>query len=357
MLPVTRTFLPPQDEYNLILNELWKSKWLTNRGNLVKTLEDKIKGKLNYNEYVLLMCNGTLPIQIALKLFAQKKKVITTPFSYVATTSSIIWEGLEPVFVDIDEKYFTIDENKIEDYITEDTALILATHVYGNPCNVEALEFISKKYNVPLLYDGAHGFGVTFNDKSIFEYGDISTCSFHATKIFHTAEGGAVFCNKEETYNNIFNFHNFGHKGYEDFHGVGINGKMSELNAAMGLAVLPYLDEIIAGRKKIVDCYNECIDHNRYQTIQIRLGTKWNYSYFPILCKNEEHLLLVEQKLKENNILPRRYFYPSLNTLPYIKKVKMPVAEHISGRVLCLPLFYEMTQNDVEAVINTINKI
>ena len=212
MTNVTKTYLPNINEYINQLKRVWENEWLTNRGELVLELEDKLKLYLQVDN-IIVMNNGTLPIQMALKLLAKNGEVITTPFSYIATTSSIIWENCKPVFVDINNDYLTIDENKIEAAITDRTTAILATHVFGNPCNVLAIEMIAKKYNLSVIYDAAHSFGVRYLGESIFNYGDVSTCSFHATKIFHTAEGGAVFCRNEELRNKLFYSHNFGHNG------------------------------------------------------------------------------------------------------------------------------------------------
>jgi dTDP-4-amino-4,6-dideoxygalactose transaminase len=249
MIPVTKTFLPPIKEYNGWVQKAYDNQWLTNRGELVKLLEDKLKDYLN-TDWITITNNGTIPLQIALKVLGKRGEIITTPFSYVATTSSIIWENCMPVFVDIHPEYLTIDETKIEAAITDKTTCILATHVFGNPCNVEEIERIAKKYNLKVIYDAAHCFGVEYKGKSIFEYGDVSTCSFHATKLFHTAEGGAMFANDKELQHKLFYSHNFGHDGPLDFHGLGINAKISELQAAMGLSVLPHMQEILDARKK-----------------------------------------------------------------------------------------------------------
>src|SRR5690242_2197737 len=248
MINVTKTFLPPQEEYNAILKRAWDKGWMTNRGELVKELEEKLKDYLGVKN-IIATTNGTLPLQIAIKALGLKGEIITTPFSYVATTSSIVWEGCQPVFVDIDPGYLTIDENKIEAAITEKTSAILATHVFGNPCNIDAIDAIAKKHKLKVIYDAAHCFGVKYKGQSIFKYGDVSTCSFHATKLFHTGEGGAMFTNDEELHHKLFYHHNFGHKGQLDFYGLGINAKMSEMQAAMGLAILPYINEIIASRE------------------------------------------------------------------------------------------------------------
>jgi dTDP-4-amino-4,6-dideoxygalactose transaminase len=352
---VTKVFLPPLAEYNKYLEIIWRNQWLTNRGELVLKLEEKLKKYLNVHN-ILVTNNGTIPIQIALKNVAKKGEVITTPFSFVATSSAIVWENCTPVFVDIDPEYLTIDENKIEEAITEKTTAILATHVFGNPCNVKIIEKLAIKYQIKVIYDAAHCFGVEYDDKSVFEYGDISTCSFHSTKLFHTGEGGAIFCKDSELMRKLNYSHNFGYTETNDICGVGINAKISELQAAMGLSVLHYIDYIIAERKKIVDFYNESLDFSKIKSFKIRKNTKWNYSYYPVIFNSEKILLKVQQKLAEQNIIPRRYFYPSLNTINYIKSGRMPVSEAISEKILCLPLYVGLEIRDLEKIVNLINK-
>lgn len=354
MINVTKTFLPPIAEYSQQVQRAWDNQWLTNRGELVLELEEKLRDYLSVSN-ILVTNNGTVPLQIALKLLGKQGEIITTPFSYVATTAAIVWENCAPVFVDIHPEYLTIDETKIEAAITNKTTAILATHVFGNPCNVEAIEVIAKRHNLKVIYDAAHCFGVTYKDKSIFNYGDVSTCSFHATKLFHTGEGGALFANDVDLQHQFFYSHNFGHKTALDFSGLGINGKMSELQAAMGLVVLPYMETILAERKIVVDYYNQHLDFSRLDKIKIRENTNWNYSYFPVLFKDELTLLAVEAKLFLENIIPRRYFNPSLNLLPYCKNVKMPISENISDRVLCLPLYVGLKAEDLELICEIIN--
>ena len=252
MIAVTKTFLPPQEEYNLLVKRAWDNVWLTNRGALTLELEDKLKEHLDVPS-IILTNNGTIPLQIALKLLGNGGEIITTPFSYIATSAAIIWENCNPVFVDIHPEYLTIDETKIESAITSKTTAILATHVFGNPCHVIAIEAIAKKHNLKIIYDAAHCFGVNYNNQSIFNYGDVSTCSFHATKIFHTAEGGAMFFNDDKLGHQLFYSHNFGHNGPLEFHGLGINAKISELQAAMGLAIFPHIKTIFRERKKVVE--------------------------------------------------------------------------------------------------------
>lgn len=350
MINVTQTFLPNIEEYTTYLHRIWESKWLTNRGNLIKSLENDLQEFL-HTENLLIVSNGTLALQIPIKALSLSGEIITTPFSYVATTSSIVWEGCTPVFVDVDPVHLTIDETKIEEAITEKTSAILATHVYGNPCNVEAIQTIAEKYGLKVIYDAAHCFGVKYKGQSVLNYGDVSTLSFHATKLFHTGEGGAIICNDSELAQKIYYHHNFGHNGEEEFWGLGINAKISELNAAMGLAVLPYLDEILKSRQGICKIYDDFLkDRNDIETLNLREGTEWNYSYYPILFSSEKELLKVKQILNEQEIFPRRYFYPSLNKLPYVKYQSVPVAEDISKRILCLPLFAELSQENAAKI-------
>lgn len=354
MIPVTKTFLPPQEEYNSYVKRAWDKVWLTNRGELTLELEDKLKNLLDVSNLIITN-NGTIPIQIALKLFGEGGEIITTPFSYVATSAAIVWENCKPVFVDINPDYLTIDETKIEAAITPKTTAILATHVFGNPCDVIAIENIAKKHNLKVIYDAAHCFGVKFNNQSVFNFGDVSTCSFHATKLFHTGEGGAMFCNDVAIFHQLYYSHNFGHNGPLAFHGLGINAKISELQSAMGLAVLPYMDHIVSERKKVVDFYNNNLNFKTVKSLKIRENTEWNYSYYPVILDSEETLLRVLEALAKDNIIPRRYFYPSLNTIEYTKGEKMPVSESIASRILCLPLYVGISEADLENITQIIN--
>lgn len=354
MIPVTKTFFPPIEVYHLQVQRIWDNQWLTNRGELVKELEDNLKNELGVSN-ITLTTNGTLPIQIALKVLAKGGEVITTPFSYVATTSAIVWENCTPVFVDIDPKHLTIDETKIEAAITNKTTAILATHVFGNPCNVEEIERIALKYNLKVIYDAAHCYGVNYKGQSIFNYGDVSTCSFHATKLFHTGEGGAIFCKEPDLNHKLFYSHNFGHNGPIDFYGLGINAKISELQAAMGLSVLPYMDNIILERKRIVDYYNNNLNFSNLEKLKVREDTEWNYSYYPVIFSSEAALLKIQSKLNLQGIYPRRYFYPSLNTIEYVKGERMPVSESVASRILCLPLYVDLDQKNLGLIVEILN--
>lgn len=354
MINVTKTYLPPFEEYTAVLKRAWDKTWVTNNGELVQELEFKLKNYLSVKN-LLFTNNGTLPLQMALKVLNITKEVITTPFSYVATTNAILWEGCKPIFVDIDPTTFCIDATKIEAAITADTQAILATHVYGIPCDVELIEAIAKKYQLKVIYDGAHAFGATYKGKSLLSYGDISTCSFHATKLFHTVEGGCIIANDAVVAKQLMLYRQFGHV-YDDYISIGINGKNSEFHAAMGLCVLPQINNIIVNRKMITEQYDNLLsDIIRRPVLDIELG--YNYSYYPILFDSEFELLAALKNLKEKQISGRRYFYPSLNKLPYIQNQTCPVSEDISSRVLCLPLYYGLKNEDLKRVVDCIVKI
>lgn len=357
MIPVTKCFLPPIEEYMAQVERAYNKQWLTNRGELVLELEEKLTQYLELQESkILITNNGTVPLQIAIKLLGNGGEIITTPFSYVATTSAIVWENCTPVFVDIHPEYLTINENKIEEAITPRTTCILATHVFGNPCNVEAIDAIAKKHNIKVIYDAAHSFGVKYKGKSIFEYGDISTCSFHATKIFHTGEGGGIFCKDRDLFHQIYYSHNFGHNGPLAFYGLGINAKISELQAGMGLAVFPYMDKILEKRKILVQEYNINLRDSSLEKLKIRAETDWNFSYYPLLFKDEATLLKSEKLMHEANILPRRYFYPSLDTLPYISGGNAAISRDVSSRVICLPLYHTLNTDSITKVCSLLEK-
>lgn len=350
MINVTQPFLPPFEEYSSYLKGIWERKWLTNNGPLVNELELKLKEYLAV-KHILFLGNGTIALQIAIKALKLKGEIITTPFSYVATTSSIVWEGCKPVFVDIDRKTFNIDPLLIENAITKNTSAILATHVFGNPCEIDEIEKIAKKNGLKVIYDAAHGFGTKYRGRSIFEFGDISTTSFHATKLFHTAEGGAVFTNDGALLEQMALLRNFGHHGPEEFKAVGINGKNSEFHAAMGLTNFKYIGEILSKRKELSEMYDKRLIGLGVEKISVSSDAEFNYAYYPILFQSEEKLLKSLIELNANWIYPRRYFWPSLNTISYTKgNYLCPISEDISKRILCLPLFQAMTFADVNLI-------
>jgi len=355
MLNVTKTFLPTIEDFSSYLSKAWDRHWLTNRGVLVQELETKLKNYLGV-PFLTLTTNGTLPIQIAIKALELKGEIITTPFSYVATTSSIVWENCKPVFIDIESDHLTIDATKIERSITEKTSAILATHVFGNPCDVLLIKEIAEKYDLKVIYDAAHCFGVKYKGKSIFNYGDVSTCSFHATKIFHTGEGGCWITKDKALQKKLYYHHNFGHEGPEIFLGLGTNAKMSELQAAMGHAVFDHIDNIITRRRDAVNIYISLFKDYEVQLLKIREHTDWNYHYFPIIFNTELDVIEAIKNLNSLNIFPRRYFYPSLNNLPYVEKTDCPISESISSRILCLPLSDSIKKEDIINIYETIQK-
>ena len=355
MIPVTKSFLPPMEEYLTYIKQIWESDTLTNNGPLVKSLEAKLKDYLGVR-HLFFVSNGTIAIQIAVRALDLRGEIITTPFSYVATTSSIVWEGCVPVYVDIDPNTLCINPELIEAAITPQTAAILATHVFGIPCAVEKIQAIAKKHGLNVIYDAAHAFGANYLGRSLAGYGDVSTLSFHATKLFHTVEGGAVITDDDEIAHRIGYMRNFGHKGQEDFWGLGINGKNSEFHAAMGLCNLPYVKEIIAARKQVCVWYDELLADSDLTRPQIPDGTEYNYAYYPVLFPSEEALLSAKDALNAQQIYPRRYFYPSLDTLPYVETNKShnPHSTHVSSRVLCLPLYPELSREIVTTITSTI---
>ncbi|MBX2966276.1 MAG: DegT/DnrJ/EryC1/StrS family aminotransferase [Cyclobacteriaceae bacterium] len=349
MIPVTKPFLPPKEEYEKYLDGIWQRNWLTNNGPLVNELELKLKEYLQV-KHLLFLTNGTIAIQIAIKALGLKGEIITTPFSYVATSSSIVWEGCTPVFADIDKRTLNIDPAKVEAAITPDTTAILATHVYGNPCDIDALHTIAAKHNIKVIYDAAHAFGTLYKGKSVFEFGDISTASFHSTKLFHTIEGGAVIANSSELLRRMAYMRNFGHDGPEKFAEVGINGKNSEFHAAMGLVNLSHIDVIRSTRKAQSDYYDKALKNLEFQKPAITPGAAFNYAYYAVVLPTEDITLRMIEELNRNWIYPRRYFYPSLDELPYLKKVELPVARSVSSRVLCLPLYHTLTFEEIDFV-------
>lgn len=349
MIPVTKPFLPPIEEYQEYLKGIWQRQWLTNMGPLANDLELKLKRHLGLN-HLLYVTNGTIALQMAIKALDIKGEIITTPFSFIATTSSIVWEGCTPVFVDIDRQTLNIDPKKIEEAITDKTQAILATHVYGNPCDVEAIQKIANKHKLKVIYDGAHAFGVKIKDKSIFEYGDISTCSLHATKLYHSTEGGLVITKDPDLLKKLAYIRNFGFSGPESFATLGINCKNSEYHAAMGLANLKYVDAILEKRKQLCEVYDSML-LNKFPCRKPKWHSKANnnYAYYPIVFESEKFLLTCIEGLQKKEIFTRRYFYPSLaNTLPYLPHKDLQVTDDVATKVLCLPLYYDLSVEEVE---------
>ena len=357
MIPVTKPFLPPLEAYTKYLDGIWSRQWLTNMGPLASDLELKLKSLLGV-KHLLFVTNGTVALQMAIKALNLKGEIITTPFSFIATSSSIVWEGCKPVFVDIDANSLNIDASKIEEAITSNTSAILATHVYGNPCDVDTIEAIAKKHNLKVIYDAAHAFGVKVNGRSVFEYGDISICSLHATKLYHSGEGGLIFTRDANLLKKLAYIRNFGFSGPESFAELGINGKNSEFHAAMGLVNLNYIDEIHNKRKELSEHYFLKLKKFDGEIPTWNTKATRNYAYFPILLKNEAFLLECLKKLEGREIFVRRYFYPSLaSSLPYLVPKKMPVTEEVSRRVLCLPLYFDLSFEEVDLICRILLRV
>jgi len=350
MIPVTKPFLPPQGSYYKFLTGIWQRGWLTNMGPLASELEMKLKERLDL-KHLLFVTNGTIALQMAIKALGLKGEIITTPFSFVATTSSIVWEGCKPVFVDIEEDSLNIDAEKIEAAITERTEAILATHVYGNPCDVILIEKIAKKHNLKVIYDGAHAFGVQINGRSIFEYGDISVCSLHATKLYHSIEGGLIVTKSGELLKKLAYIRNFGFDGPEAFAELGINGKNSEFHAAMGLANLEHIEEIHDNRKLLTFRYDENLKGLKARRPNWHFNSHNNYAYYPVIFESEELMLKCMKYLQAHEVFTRRYFYPSLaNTLPYLESQELEITDKIAKCVLCLPLYSDLSAEEVDLI-------
>lgn len=346
---VTKPFIPPQEEYNKYLEGVWKRGWLTNNGPLVIDLEARLKKYLDVT-HINYVNNGTVALQIALRALEIKGEVITTPFSYVATTFSLLWENCTPVFADIDPETFNVDPDKIEELITPETKAILTTHVYGNPCEIEKIEAIAQKHGLKVIYDAAHCFGTKYKGKSVFEYGDISATSFHTTKVFHTVEGGAVFTKDDALHDKMSYQRNFGHIDSTSFEEVGINAKNSEFHAAMGLAYFKYIDNILASRKSQAAYYSTKLEKLNIQSQRIHKDADYNHAYYPIVFESEEALLKSVKALNKNYIFPRRYFYPSLNKLEQSNGAPCPHSESIAKRVLCLPVYYGLSEEEQDMI-------
>lgn len=356
MIPVTKPFLPPRETYDQYIDGIWNRNWITNHGPLANDLELRLKEYLDV-PHLLFLCNGTIALQVAIKALDLKGEVITTPFSYVATTSSLVWEGCRPMFVDIHPETFTIDPEKIEAAITPATSAILATHVFGNPCDIDAISTIAAKHNLKVIYDAAHCFGTQYKGRSVYKYGDISIASFHATKLFHTGEGGAVFTFDPSLLKKMAYLRNFGHESPVDFAMVGINGKSSELHAAMGLSVLPYVPEILDRYRELSEHYARKLQNLDVQRQTIQECTDYNYAYYPVVFRTEEQLLGSLEELNKYNVFPRRYFYPSLDTLKYVRGQCCPVSRQIAQRVLCLPLYYSLSFEEIDMIARLLLRV
>ena len=348
LINVTHSFLPPLEEYVSYLKGIWERTRLTNNGPLILQLESELSIYLG-GTYVQFTSNGTIALQLAIQALNLAGEIITTPFSYVATTSAILWENCTPVFVDIEDNTFCLDADKIEAAITPRTCAILATHVYGYPCDVRKIEALARRYGLKVIYDGAHAFGTKVAGRSLLSYGDVTACSFHATKLFHTGEGGALVTRSEKLSRKIGLLKSFGHVGDEHIL-PGINGKSSEFHAAMGLCLLPRVAGFIEARAKLYQLYRHELAGLPLRYPVMPADTDYNYAYFPVVFDDEAQLLQVKALLAENEIDARRYFFPSLNQLPYITGQSCPVSEDIASRVLCLPFYPQLEPEQVRQI-------
>lgn len=362
-ITVTSPLLPDLDEFNGLLKEIWDSKWITNNGQFHGELEKALSEYLKV-PYVSLFTNGTLPLITALQALHISGEVITTPYSFVATTHAIWWNGIRPVFVDVDPSNCGLDPDKIEAAITPRTTAIMPVHCYGKPCDTKRIQEIADRYGLKVIYDAAHAFGVEVNGKSILEEGDMSTLSFHATKVYNTVEGGALICHDEATKRRIDDLKNFGFHGETEVVAPGINGKMDEIRAAFGLLNLKQVDAAIEARHQVAIKYREALRSVEGITFfDDMVGVRHNYSYFPVFVDAEKYGITRDElyfKMKERNVLGRRYFYPLISTFSTYcghessKPENLPVATRIAEQVICLPMHHELSEDNVERVIDCI---
>ncbi|ERJ80133.1 DegT/DnrJ/EryC1/StrS aminotransferase family protein [Prevotella disiens JCM 6334 = ATCC 29426] len=363
-ITVTSPLLPNLDEFQEMLKDIWNRKWLTNNGHYHQELEKALAEYLKV-PYVALFTNGTLPLLCALQALRITGEVITTPYSFVATTHSLWWNNIKPVFVDIDPETCNIDPDKIEAAITPQTTAIMPVHVYGKPCDVERIRAIADKYGLKVIYDAAHAFGVEVCGKSILEAGDMSTLSFHATKVYNTIEGGALICHDEKTKQRIDYLKNFGFAGETTVIASGINGKMDEVRSAYGLLNLKQVDNAIAARQRVANAYRETLRNVEGITFMDDMpGVRHNYSYFPIFVDKEKYGMTRDElyfKMKEQGILGRRYFYPLISEFSTYRGLRsanpenLPVAHSIANSVICLPMYHSLTEESITRIIKLIN--
>lgn len=347
---VTKPSLAPLREYCDILEKVWERGVLTHNGPVVQEFEKEVCKVLGIDNFVAVT-NGTIAIQMAIKALQLSGEIITTPFTWIATISALKWEGCTPVFCDIDPGTLNIDPGKIEDLITDKTVAIMPVHVFGNPCDVKAISDISKKHNLKVIYDGAHAIGSTIDNRSILEFGDITATSLHATKLLNTAEGGGCISMDSEIHEKLKRIRFFGHDSSYDVVEDGFNGKMTEVHAALGLANLKYHNQVLDDRKRKYQLYLEKLSDIESICFQENKTGNPNYSYMPVIFESEEILIKIESELNKQNIFPRRYFSPSVNTFSNVVDYQAcPVSEDISDRILCLPLYYDLDVSDIERI-------
>ena len=364
-ITVTSPLLPDREEFGQMLKEIWDSKWITNNGQFHKQLEKALCEYLKV-PFISLFTNGTLPLLTALQALRITGEVITTPYSFVATTHSIWWNGCKPVFVDIEKSTCGIDPDKIEAAITPHTTAIMPVHCYGKPVDMERIQAIANKYGLKVIYDAAHAFGVEVNGKSVLEQGDMATLSFHATKVYNTLEGGALVVHDEQTKKRIDYLKNFGFAGETEVVAPGINSKMDEVRAAYGLLNLKQVDEAIEKRHQVAIRYREALRNIKgIRFFDDMPGVRHNYSYFPIFINAEEYGMTRDElyfKMKEQGVLGRRYFYPLISTfstyrsLPSAAQENLPVATRIANEVICLPMHHELSEEDTQRILSLIIK-
>jgi len=351
--PIVKPYLPCLDKYQNYIKDVFERNWLTNNGPLVQALEKRLAEYLGV-EHILLVANGTLALQVAYAAFVIKGKVLTTPFSFAATASSLVWDNLEPEFIDIDKNSLNLDVNKISKEQLAEASAILPVHVFGNPCEVEKLASLAAKNDIKVIYDAAHAFASDFENKSVLNYGDAATLSFHATKLFHSVEGGAIIFKNKVDYDKARQLINFGFDSNNHPEFIGINAKMSEVHAAMGLTVLDNIKHITTQRSELVNRYHQQLASLDANLIQFQTwheqGTR-NGAYMPIMLENEAAVLLLTEQLASEGIGSRRYFYPSLSQVEaYGMLGDTPIANDIASRILCLPLYTDLTLSDVDFI-------
>jgi dTDP-4-amino-4,6-dideoxygalactose transaminase len=351
---VTQPSLAPLSEFTELLEDVWDSSILTHNGPFVQRFEKELCEKLSIRNFVTV-ANGTIALQMAIKALELRGEIITTAFTWIATVSAIKWEGCIPIFCDIDSDTLNIDPTKIEALITKETVAIMPVHVFGNSCDVDAIEKIAKKYNLKVIYDAAHAIGSTYKNRSVLEYGDISVTSLHATKLLNTGEGGGCISKNNDLNKKLKRIRFFGHNDQNQIVEDGFNAKLTEVHAALGLSNLKYLDEVMVDRKVKYQKYYEALKGFEHLTFQKNKLGQPNYSYFPIIFDCENHLLKVVSVLNKNNIFPRRYFYPSVNMLYKVVNYQdAPVSEDVSKRILCLPLYWKLTHNEIEYIVEQV---